>query len=54
MHTHDVGHYLIRKDEVVSYGDKRYKESLVPRTVIGTKWSLEYAILVVDRKSKIL
>lgn len=51
MHTYDFGPDLIRKGEIVDYGDTWYKNDLSPRTAIGQCAPLEYVILVVDGRS---
>lgn len=51
MHTYDFGPDLIRKGEIVDYGDTWYKNDLAPRTAIGQSGPLEYVILVVDGRS---
>lgn len=51
MHTYDFGPDLIRKGEIVDYGDTWYKNDLSPRTAIGQCGPLEYVILVVDGRS---
>lgn len=51
MHTYDFGPDLIRKGEIVDYGDTWYKDDLSPRTAIGQYGPLEYVILVVDGRS---
>ena len=52
MHTYDFGPDLIRKGEIVDYGDTWYKSDLSPRTAIGQCGPLEYVILVVDGRSE--
>lgn len=52
MHTYDFGPDLIRKGEIVDYGDTWYKNDLSPRTAIGQCGPLEYVILVVDGRSE--
>ena len=52
MHTYDFGPDLVRKGEIVDYGDTWYKNDLSPRTAIGQCGPLEYVILVVDGRSE--
>lgn len=50
-HTYDFGPDLIKKGEIVDYGDTWYKTDIQPRTAIGQSGPLEYVILVVDGRS---